>query len=322
MLSFTSCEREEDYGKAIYSGDEPISYLYWSEASDEIFFCIERSAFSRSLYAVNINSKDSRKIADITTNAGNSIFQKDDKIYYFNDMDYANVKLYSVNVSGSTPELIVDSLQSPVFSKKYVAFLKLFNLPDTSFIKTFLYDIDNKAETPIESDKNSMPVSISPDGSILLLRSWDLFYNTVFLLYDTRTSQTTNLPLSYVYDFYRFFWVDEEIYAFRGTQTGSEIVKLRSNTRVNFAEALTYDHSYELSPSGKMLVYVTEVPPEMAAGLVGNHYYLNILKAGSSEKITIDLERDYVFGGYLTFSPDDSRIAYVRDFNEIFILNL
>jgi len=321
MLTFTSCEKEKDYGKAIYSGDEPISFLSWSESSDEIYFCIEKGTYSRSLYAVNINSKDYREIADITKIYPRSIFQKDEKLYYFNESDWANVRLYSVNVSGSVPELIIDSLQAPVFSRKYVAFMRQFNFPDTSYVNTILFNIDNKTETQIMSDINTMPVSISPDGSYILLRSWD-FYNAFFILYDTRSGQTTNLSGSYVYDLFSFFWADEEIYAFRGGQTGPEIYNLNSNSKIIFAEALTYNHSYAASPSGKMLAYVMEVPPEMAYALVGNHYYLHILYAGTSDKTTIDLERDHVFERNLIFSPDETRIAYIRDFNEIFVLNL
>jgi hypothetical protein len=325
MLFLTSCEKEPDYGRRLYSGDEPISCLYWSESSDEIFFILEKNAYTRSLYAVDINSRNSRKITDISTNYGiikNQIYQKDEKLYYFNNIDIMNIKLYSLSISGSIPELIIDSLQTPVFSRKYVAYARFFNLVDTSYVKTFLYNIDNSTITSIESNRNDMPTAISPDGLYVSLTSWDMYGTTYLSIYDTQSGLMTELHISSAWEYFNFFWADDELFGFRSTITGLEIINMKSNNKVSFAEALTYGNNYILSPSGKMLAYVTEVPPAMAAGLVGNHYYLHILYAGSKSETTIDLERDYVNGGDIIFSPDETRIAYIRDSNDIFILNL
>jgi hypothetical protein len=324
LLSLTSCEKEEDYGRLLYSSDDPIGSLFWSESSDEVFYTFETGYYNKPLYAIDINTKNSRKIADIAMNYGNSIFQKDSKIFYFNDAEYTNVKLYSVNVSGSTPELILDSLQGPVLSKKYVAFLRLYFNPDTSYFKTILYDIDNKTEHAIESGHSDMPAAISPDGSRVLLRSFDEdSSDNFFSIYNTGTGKLTSFPVTnYYYDLFRFFWIDNEVYGFRGSYSGIDILNIKTGLKLNLSETLDYSHSYVLSPSGKMLAYVVAEEPAMASGIVGSHYFLHIINTGTSAKTIIDLERDYVYEGTVTFSPDDTRIAYIRDYFDIYLVSL
>jgi len=324
LLSLLSCEKEEDYGNRIHSAGNDIHFLYWSGSSEEIIYGNHDyyDYYKRSLYAVDINSRVSHKIADIKTSPDNKVFQKESKIFYFNNLDYLNTKLYSVNLSGSTPELIIDSLETPVFSKKYIAFMRRFYTPDTSYTKTILYDLDNKTEKQIESVRNDMPVAISPDGSRLLLRSWDYFYNNFFYsICNTESGTITDLSVSAQLYLYDFFWVDNEVYACKGLITGFDIINVVTGQKINFSEPLTFGNYY-ISPSGNMVAYLVEERPALAAGFVGNHYFLHILKAGATGKTIIDLERDNEGIGYFTFSPDETRIAYVRKSTDIYILNL
>jgi hypothetical protein len=71
-----------------------------------------------------------------------------------------------------------------------------------------------------------------------------------------------------------------------------------------------------------MLAYVVEEEPALASGIVGSHYFLHIINTGSAAKTIIDLERDYVYEGYVIFSPDDTRIAYIRDYSDIYLVSL
>jgi hypothetical protein len=328
IFSLTSCEKEK-YGNMLFEADDEIDYLYWSESSDKIYYGYYGASnyltsYSGLLYAIDVNTGDSWKIAYIKTSPGNPIYEKDDKIYYFEDTEfnYMNVKLYSVNISGSSPVLVLDSLENPFFSKKYIACMRSYYLQDTSYFKAVLYDLDEKTERIIESDRNEMPASISPDGSVILLRSWDLNFNYSFLLYNTQTGQRTELSISAYSNLYGFFWVDNEVYAYNGLNSGFEIINMVTRQKLNFPEALSYNNTYILSPSGSMLAYLTVEYPVMASGLVGNHYFLNILKAGEKNKRIIDLERDYISEITIAFSPDNTRIAYVRNSDEIYMLNL
>jgi Tol biopolymer transport system component len=324
LLSLTSCEKKEDYGRLLYTSDDPMGSLFWSESSDEVFYTVETGYYNKPLYVIDINTKNSRKIADIATNYGNSIFQKDNKIYYFNDAEYNNVKLYSVNVSGSAPQLIIDSMQTPVFSRKYIAFTRTFTTDTTFTYKTILYDLETGTETAINGESLYMPAAISPDGSRVLLRSFDEdSSNNFFSIYDTGTGQLTSLPVTnQYYDLFRFFWIDNEVYGFRGSYSGIDILNIKTGVKLNLSETLDYSHSYVLSPSGKMLAYVIAEEPAMASGIVGSHYFLHIINTGTSAKTIIDLKRDYVYEGTVTFSPDDTRIAYIRDYFDIYLVSL
>ena len=321
MILLTSCEKEKDFGKALYSGDEMISYLTWSEYGDEIYFAVERDNYRRTLYGVGINTGDSWKIGDITANYGAALFQKDGKLFYFNDLAYMNTKLYSIDVSGGTPGMIIDSLESPVFSRKYVAYLRSYYFPDTSYTRTILYDLDNKTERIIEPDRNYIPVAISPDGSTLLLRWWNYYYMSYLTIYNTESGLTADLATAENSYYFNYFWIDNEVYTFRESGMGTyEVYNLATRQKLSYSEPLTYQYSFAVSPSGSKIAYIVTEYPALAGGWVGNHYYLHILKAGASGKTVVDMEREYISGSTLTFSPDETRIAYVRDDTDIYIM--
>jgi hypothetical protein len=323
MFLLTSCEKEKDFGKALYSGDEMISYLCWSEYGDKIFFAVESSNFRKTVYGVDVNSGDSWKVGDITSGYGSSIYEYQGRIYYFNDANYQNVKLFSLDASGGTPEMKIDSLESPLFSKRYVAFMKSYFLTDTILIKTVLYDLDNESERAIESTVNLTPAAISPDGTILLLR-WVDYYNYMLHLsmYNTETGEMTDLPSSQNLYYSTFFWKDNEAYAFGDYGTGMAIFNVSGGQKLAFPEPLSYANAYSVSPSGSILAYIVSEYPAIAEGWVGSHYYLHILKTGASQKIVIDMEREPVTGNTLVFSPDETRIAYVRDNTDIYVLTI
>lgn len=323
IILLTSCEKEKEYGRALYEGDEMINYLFWSENSDEIYFAVERENYRKTLYGVGINSGDSWKICDFVASYGVPMYQKETKIYYFNDMVYQNTKLYSIDKTGGSPVMIIDSLESPQFSKKYVAFLRSYYFPDTSYTKTILYDLENNTERIIESDRNYSPVTISPDGSTLLLMWWANYGMPHLTLYDTESGIYTDLPASENLYIFKSFWRDNEVYSFRESGTGIFTVNnLVSRQKLSWPEPLTFGHEYSVSPTGTIIAYIVTEPPALAEGLVGNHYYLHILREGSSVKEVYDMARDEISGGLLTFSPDETRVAYIRGNTDIFILTL
>jgi len=323
MILLTSCEKEKDFGKALYSGDEMISYLSWSENGNEIYFIVERDNYRKNLYGVDINSGDSWRIGEILSNYGAALFQKNSKIFYFNDLTYMNTKLYSIEKTGGSPKMVIDSLDSPLFSNRYVAFMRSYFLTDTSYIKTILYDLDNESERAIESTVILTPAAISPDGTLLLLRWIDNYNYTLHLsMYKTETGEISDLPSSQNLYYYTYFWKDNEVYALGDYGSGPAIYNISSNQKLTFPEPLSYSNSYTFSPSGSMLAYVVTEYPAMAQGWVGSHYYLHIMKTGASEKIVFDMERESISGYTLVFSPDETRIAYVRDNTEIYVLTI
>ena len=316
----------------LFEAADEIDFLYWPASSDNIYYSCYGSysyyenyyGYSWPLHAVDVNTGNSWKVATIKTSPGAQIYKKDDKIYYFDDTEYnyLNIKLYSVNVSGSVPVLVRDSLESPIFSEKYIASFKSYFLADTNYTKAVLYDLDTGIETIIESDITEVPLSISPDGSTLLMISRDLNNNNKYLLYDTQTKQRNILSASPNLNLYGFFWVNNEVYALKGLSNYFEIINVVTGNKLTYPESLDYNKQYIISPSGSILAYITVEYPELASGLVGNHYYLNILKAGESKKRIIDLERDDYIQGTMVFSPDETRIAYLRNSDEIYLLNL
>jgi len=324
MILPCSCEKEKDYGSALYEGDEMITYLCWSENSDELYFTIERDNYRKSIYGVDINTGESWRVGDIMANYGTGLFLKDDKILYFNDLSYMNTKLYSLETSGGTPQMIIDSLEYPVVSTKYLAYSRYISLPDTSFNRFMLYDLDNKTESIINTDKTCVLLSISPDGSQILF-GYPNYMSSIpdLVLYDTGTGLITDLPVSGNSYLINYFWIDNEVYAFSETGMGTYTVyNLVDRNKLSYPEPLTYNHSYIISPSGRKIAYLVVEPPALAEGLVGNHYYLHILKSGSSEVTVIDMERKSVFENTMIFSPDETRIAYVRDDTDIYVMTI
>lgn len=328
MLSAAGCEKEE-YGEMLSEADGVIAALTWSESGSQILYVTwdEQDYYKRHIWLADIASGNVNMITSVTADLepDRIINEKDGRIYYFNTTynEYWSLKLFAIDFSGSNREMILDSLQNPVFSQKYVAYIKYYYLPDTSYSEIQLYDLDNKTTKKAEIGRDGYPVSISPDGSTLLIQSFDIQYNrTVFILYDTGSDTGTELTVSSTLYFSKYFWIDNSVYGWSGYGEYSKIINLASGRELAFSEPLTSVYPYALSPSGSILAYMFAEPPALAQGLVGSHIYLYILRAGSAEKTVIDLDRGDIYPGIIAFSPDETRIAYVRDGNEIYILDL
>ncbi len=326
VLLLHSCEKDEEYGNLLFSSDDNISYIGWSETTDEILYLNEYNYYdynnSRALYAVDINTKNTRKIANVTNNYDYPIFQKGNKIYYFNDTFYGYLSLNSVDISGTSAELVKDSLSSLLYSRKYIPYVRYTYTDTSASWHTVLYDLESGLETVIDPGTNNSHFSISPDGEWLLLEVIEDIYFSRLSLYCTSTGEFTNLKLSSLSDINGFYWINDELYTLSWNYSDYKLKNMQTGD-ILFTSKDLEDHSYfSLSPSGQFLYYIEEERPALAASLVGSHYYLHLLNTVTRAKTVIDLDRDNVYQEGITFSPEENRIAYIRDYDQIYIVDL
>ncbi|OFY60230.1 MAG: hypothetical protein A2Y71_15085 [Bacteroidetes bacterium RBG_13_42_15] len=322
MLSLVSCEKEVDLSNLIISSEEPLSYIYWSESSDDILYIIEDPYVSYglgvSIYTVDITTKENRKIIDIINHAGYIISLTNNKIYYTNCLDPDNKKLYSWDISGQTGELVKDSLVYVTYlSKKYLAYLK--NIPNelTPLWTTVLYDLESGSERIIAPGSNNFPLSISPDGSQLLLGVSNK--DGLPSLVNTQTGDITDLTLSYYSSACGYHWKEGAVYTMYSDGLECSIKNMRTGNILISLEDLNNgcSCSFNFSPSGQFIYNVNEV--RTAQGKLEKSY-LNLINTNNLEKTVIDLGDRLVY--QVKFSPDETRIAYIGDQNKIYILNL
>lgn len=323
MFSLHSCEKEE-FGNLILSSDKEINRLLWSQTTDEILYFGYPDNYGNSwpLYAADINTGSTRKVTDISSYYGNPIFQKDSKIYFFNDLDMSRVKLYSVDISGGTPELVKDSLISPLFSEKYIAYIRTEST-DTSYNAiTVLYDMETGSETVIGPDSNYSPISISPDGEWVIMGIMGDYYEPVLSLFCSSTDEFTKLKISSLSQIYSFYWIGHEPYTIQWTQSGCNLKNMITGNNSFTSEDLNTQCSISVSPGGQYVYYLEEEVPALASSIVGTHYFLHLYNTGNKTETVIDLERDRVYLKGITFSPGENRIAYIRDSDQIYIIDI
>jgi hypothetical protein len=326
VLSLTSCRKEgdmnNDLNNLIFSSEDPISYIYWSESSNRILFIIENPYVSYGLsvmiYTVDINTKRSSKVVDILNQSGYSICLSNNKIFYTNPLDPGNIKLYSWDMSEQTCELVKDSLINPHLSKKYLAYIKNISDDPTTSWTTVLYDLENGSEKIMVPGSNNFPLSISPDGNRLLLGISDN-PDGIPILVNTMTGDIINLTLSYYSSACGYYWKEDEVYTMVKNDLECSIQNMRTGDILISSEDLNNgcSCSFNFSPSGQFIYYVNE---ERTAQGTLEKSYLNMINTNDLEKTVIDLGNILVYTA--KFSPDETRIAYIGDNNKIYILNL
>jgi hypothetical protein len=319
ILSLRSCEKEVDPSNLILSSEDPISYIYWSESSDKILYSIEDpstiNGLSVSLNIVDISTKETRKVIDFNNHAGYRIYLNNNKIYYTDYLDQANIKLFSLDISGQNNELVRDSLgYVQHFSKKYLVYLK----NQVTSCTTVLYDLVTGSEKTITTVSNNFPLSISPDGNLLMLGKSDNL-DGIPILVNTMTGDITGLILSYYSSACGYYWKEEDVYAMYLDVPECYIKNMRTGEILISSEDINNECSctFSFSPSGQYIYHVKEVRTEQGKL---EKSYLNLVNSGTREKIVIDLLDKIVYG--VKFSPDETQIAFIGNSNKIYILNL
>ncbi len=320
IITLISCEKEVEPGNMIFSSVYPISNIFWTESSNEILYITEdfnlMIGFTVSINFVDISTKVSRKAIDIQNQSGYQIYLNNNKIYYTDCLDPDNIKLYSVDISGQNNELVNDSMCHNLhLSKKYMAYLKDPYTTST----TALFDLETGSERIIAPGSVSFPLSISPDGNWLMMA---ISENTdgIPLLINTTTGDITDLMLSYHSSYCGYFWRDDEVYTMWSvSEMECNIENMRTGEILISTKELQSECSctFTFSPSGQYIYYVNEIR--------NNDYeieklYLNIINTYTLERTEIDMGNKSIF--LIKFSPDESRIAFIRDDYDIYILNL